>query len=299
MIKIVSGHSYPTGSTVALVNFCNQLNSRGYTCVLYGPDNWHMDKCRSGALADFKPKSGDIILVHNIGLMSLSDLNNLGSIIVETTKDRVLRMLRSLVTGCFSPRVPGGLRLFLTFPGSSQSFAAPLRYSLFRKHYASEAQPNFQKIKCPNFACANFIADLKYSEHKPHRVAGIIGSIRKENNIETAIEKALRDGMERVILYGYLVDPIYFYEKIVPLTRKCPGKIKFAGFMDDQQKMYDSISDVYSAASKPWSMTMKECALTNTRYHGPDDTASDSLTNDQIFLVWKDELQLKQPVVNQ
>lgn len=294
MIKIISGHSYPVGSTVALVNFCNQLNSRGYACVFYGPDNWHTDKCKSGTLTEFKPENGDIVIVHNIGLLSFSDLYISNSITLEATRNCLPRMLRSIVSGLFSSTTLNNLKLFLTFPGNDQEAKLFLRYSLFRKiHFVSEAQRNFKKTKHPKFVCPDFLVDLKHSKHKPDRTAGIIGSIRKEKNIEAAIEKALHDGMETIILYGYLADPIYYYEKIVPLTRAHPGKIKFAGFMDDQQRMYDSVSDVYSSVSKPWSMTIRECIMTNTEYHGPEATISDSPTNDQIFQVWKDELELQ------
>ena len=98
--------------------------------------------------------------------------------------------------------------------------------------------------------------------------------------------------MDTVIIYGYLLDPVYYYRKIEPLTQTYPGRIKYAGFIDDKQKMYDSLSDVYCTAAKPWNLVKRECRLTNTRYHGPDPYTGQSMTDDQIFLVWKDQLGL-------
>jgi hypothetical protein len=294
MVKIISGYSHAAGATVALVNLCNQLNSRGVGCILYGPDNWHLDKCKSGALADFKPEDGDTVLVHHIGLLSLSDLYNLNSIIAETKKDHTLRRLKNLVPGGSASASPRGLKLYLTFPDEGLP-GVPVRRALFRKiHFASEAQRNFRNTSHAKFVCPNLLPDLKPSKSKPARTAGVVGSIGPENNVGAAIEMAMRDGMETAILYGYLADPIYFYGEVIPLTKKYPGRIKFAGFMDDQQKMYDSVSDVYSAVAKPWSMTMRECALTGTRYHGPDADVKDGLSNDSIFRIWEDELDLKQ-----
>jgi hypothetical protein len=124
-------------------------------------------------------------------------------------------------------------------------------------------------------------------------VAGIIGSIKRQSNIEQCIEQAIHDGMKTVIIFGYMADPIYYYEKIMPLTLKYAGQVKYAGFVDDKQKMYDAVSDVYSSANKPWSLISQECAMTDTKYHVPGTNAADQwLTKDQIFEIWKKELAL-------
>ena len=160
-------------------------------------------------------------------------------------------------------------------------------------HYSCNALRTTGKIKRPGFVCPRFVNDLKGSEHKPHKVAGVIGSVRKENDTVVSIEKALSDGMEKVVIYGYLFDPTYFYDQIEPLAKKYPGKIKFAGFVDDQQYMYDSISHVYCSADKPWSRLKQECLATNTIYSGPE-TLSDNImvTNDEILGMWAQALEL-------
>lgn len=293
MIKIASSHSHPAGSTVALVNLCNQLNSRGYSSVLYGPDNWHVGKCASGLLRDFKPEAGDIVILHNIDLKSLSELNNLSLILSGKGRRNLLHGLGRVISSRFSPSSPPDkFKLFLTCQEENAGCGIAMRHSLFNKiHFVSAAQKGFN-TKCHKFVCPNFLTYLSPSEGKPEKMAGIIGSIDRKNDTKAIIEKALQDGMETVILYGYLADPIYYYSAIAPLVKLHRGKIKFAGFVEDQQKMYDSISDAYVAVSRPWSMVRHECAITQTRFHGPETQVDTNISNDQIFEVWKRELEL-------
>lgn len=292
MIKIVSGHSYPVGSTVALANLCNQLNSRGYASIFYGPDNWHIDKCASGTLENFKPGSGDIIILHDIELWSVAELSALGSTAPGTGQNCSWRAWARRVLGCLAPASPPEqFKLVLTCQKDDACREMTVRHALFHKiHFISEAQKSFRATKYPKFVCPNFTAELPPSNSKPEKTAGVIGTISQENGTEAAIVKALQEGMDTVILYGYLADPIYYYSKIEPLIRAHPGKIKFAGFVDDQQKMYDSVSDVYTGRAS--CSVRRECAMTHTRYHGPEVDADVNMTNDQIFEVWKKELGL-------
>jgi hypothetical protein len=293
MIKIVSGFSFPAGSMIALVNLCNQFNERGYDCVLFGPDNWHLDKCRSAKLSDFYPEDGDIIIAHHIELFSSGELYKIQDKIDQMRKKTRLTLFKDIILKNIPSGKLTGIKLFLTCQENELFPLRRLKYSLFDKiHYADSSQVGYHKISRSYFICPNFGARLTPSKLKPEKVAGIIGSIRQESQIESSVKKAFADGMDAVILYGYLSNPIYYYSRIQPLTKKYPGRIKYAGFIDDKQKMYDSISDVYRAAAKPWSLVKRECRLTNTRYHGPDAYTGETMTDDQMFAVWKNELGL-------
>lgn len=294
MIKIVSGHSYPSGPTLALVNLCNQFNSRGYACVFYGPDNWHADKCKSGKLADFIPAAGDIIILNDIALLSIDDLTNINALVEGSERGRLQKILREITLKFLPAKKPCSYKLFLTCLSDDGLLLSSVRLSLFQKiHFASGAIKGYSRADGEKFIAQSFSSGLRISEHKPEKIAGVIGSIKRQNNVAEAIEKALLDGMESVIIFGYMRDPVYYYDKIAPLAIKHRGQIKYAGFMDDRQKMYDAVSDVYSSASKPWSVVRQECAMTGTRFHAPETASADGrMTNDQIFEIWKNELAL-------
>lgn len=291
MIKIVTGSSVPVGSTVALVSLCNRLNAGGCECALFGPDHWHLDKCKSGTLAEFRPERGDVVIVHDIGLLSASDLRDLTATIKESRSNRWQDILRRAARRCFgSAKKPDDFTLVLTCQGDG-SVARQTTLSLFHKiHCLSDAQQIPSKAKLPVFVCPNLVDDVKKSASKPAKVAGVVGTIQRENQLELSIKQAFQDGMETVILYGHLADPIYYFNEVKPVVEQYPGRVKFAGFVDDRQKLYDSVSDVYCSASKPWSTVKLESRLTNTRFHGPDSPGAEAMSNDRILGVWIEAL---------
>ncbi len=291
MIRIVSGSSIPVGSTVALATLCNQLNSRGRECVFYGPDRWHMDQCRSAFLSDFELKGGDTVIVHGIKLFSASDLHAPKPARAPLRDDAWPETLRDIARKWRGDsRKPDGIGIVATWQGDEPFRLKRTRYAIFDKiHYVGADQPAREGVKHPHFICPNFVDGLAGSDHKPCRVAGIVGSIRPENRTELSVERAIRDDMETVILFGYLADPVYYYGAIEPLAKKYRGRIKFAGFVDGKQKLYDSVSDVYRAVARPWDTVRRECELTNTRFHGPDP-GGESMDNGSIFDIWKKEI---------
>ncbi len=262
--------------------------------MLFGPDNWHLDKCSSGTLDAFRPEQGDLVIVNDLRLFSVSDFYNLDRLVEESPLSLLSRRLVSLFAPLSTFSKPHGIRFFLTCQGDDPRHGNLSRPSLFQKiHYLSDAHQYCANIQHRTFVCPNFVEKLERSGSKPLNIAAVIGSIRAENRIDISLRNALSNGMETVLIYGYLADPIYYYDRIVPLTEKYPGRIKFAGFMDDKQKMYDSVSDVYSSVRRPWGMVRRECALTGTIFHGPDElTTCCHMTNDQIFEVWKNELEI-------
>jgi hypothetical protein len=67
-IKIISGYSEKGGSTTAFINLTNELNKRGYNCTFYGPHKWHLSKCNSDLLSNFKFETDDRVICHYINL---------------------------------------------------------------------------------------------------------------------------------------------------------------------------------------------------------------------------------------
>lgn len=282
---------------MALVNLCNQFNSRGYACTLYGPDAWHADKCKSGKLSEFSLETGDIIIVNNVAGWHIGNLMNLSPLAKKNRRKQLLRSLQIFFIKFLPSIKSSNYKLILTCQENKGTPSLLARISRFNKiHFAGRANSAIGRcfrIAYPTFAAPNFLNDLNIIERRSTKIAAVIGDIEKENKIEMAIEQALMDDMETVIIFGAMKDPEYYYEKIVPITKKYSGKIKYAGFVDDRQKMYASVSHVYSAVKKPCGLVCQECAMTNTMFHAPDSSDDDCrMTNDQIFEIWKHELAI-------
>ena len=295
MIKIISGFSIPVGPSIGFVNLCNQLNRRGIDCTFYGPDRWHLNKCKAADISSFHPEPGDIIIVHHVRLLSLADLFKVQDTIQQSRK-KTSRNLFADILGRYIPRAakPNGLKLILSCQDNALFPIRNLNRALFDGIHCSHAsQVRYHKITRNHFVIPSFVNPLLPTAHKPEGVAGVLGSIRRENKTHVSIERALRDGCEKVILFGYLKDPLYYYAKIRPLTKTYGGRIQFAGFIDDRQEVYDSISDVYCAEYRPWSPIRQECEMTRTRFHGSHrDEEDEPMSHVRIFEMWKKELGL-------
>jgi hypothetical protein len=297
MIKIISGHSYPSASTLALVNLCIQFNSRGYACILYGPDGWHADKCRSAKLSEFSPESGDIVIVNNVAGWPIGNLLNISPLVKKNRRKQFLRTMGVALIKFLPSLKSSNYKLILTCHEGNALPSLLTRISRFNKIHFTGRSGNMIdrcfRMVYPVFIAPNFSSELNKLESRSTKIAGVIGDIVKENKIEFAIEQALLDGMETVIMFGAMKDPEYYYDKITPLTKKYSGKIKYAGFIDDRQKMYGTVSHAYSAVKKPWDLVGHECAMTNTQFHAPGLPNDDCrMTNDQIFEIWKHELAI-------
>jgi hypothetical protein len=74
--------------------------------------------------------------------------------------------------------------------------------------------------------------------------------------------------METLIIFACMDDAEWYYSTIEPIIKNYPDKIIYAGFLQNRQKIYDSISDVYDLSASNISAIIKnECKLTGTIYH--------------------------------
>ena len=81
MIKIITGYSERGGSTVAFINLTNELNKRGYDCILYGPHHWHLDKCKSDLIKNLKFDITDRVISH---VLKLDNRPNVKKIVLSS-----------------------------------------------------------------------------------------------------------------------------------------------------------------------------------------------------------------------
>lgn len=262
-IKILTGWSHIGGSTTALINLTNLFNKAGYSAVLCGPHNYHVGKCESNYLKNVRIRPDDIVIAH------------------------FLPHLKS------KPKVK---KLVLTVHEKEMMKLKNISHNIYDKiHFLNKEQYQWHGVDCPHFICGNPHEDLKKSEIKPEKIAGVIGSIDKNKQTHVSIERALKDGMNEINLYGNIHDQDYFQVFVQPLIKKHPNKIKLIGYVDDKQNMYNSVSDVYlSSQSENASLVADECILTGVKFHGNDNiiVPKKILTNDQVLKKWVKELGL-------
>lgn len=262
-VKIVTGWSKPGGSTIAHINLCNMFNSSGIDCTLYGPHEWHLDKCQARIHDHFKEEQGDVIISHFCTL----------------NPKRLEYYECKHILSCHETDL---------FPLRRMDLET---YDVI--HYVSNHQKKWHSVNHPSVIIPNIIADLKPSPLGTG-ACGIIGSIDSGKQPHLSIERALWDGWEKIYLFGLLNDPNYAREYIEPLIEKHTDKIHYQGHVDDKQKMYNSIDAVYhSSKRETFNYVKAECERTGVSYRGLDTAETDAIYMEEkeILELWKNILQ--------
>ena len=264
MIKIITGHSDGGGSTIAHINLTNLLNANGYDCILYGRDKWHLDKCKSGLLTDVQIYDDDIIIVHFLPIHQR----------------------------------PVCKKFILSLHEKHLYPIKHMNYKAFDKiHYIRESQRKWHDLDHPYFECM-YIQNKLLSNKKTCKgeVAGIIGSMDPNKQIHLSIQRALDEGFKDIKLFGKIVIDNYYINEVLPLINKYPDIIKRPIFAEDKQEMYDQITDVFHTSKlEVCPYIQGECMLTNTNFHGNDQTEEEYniLSDDEILKIWVKELELE------
>ena len=256
-IKIVSGWSNPGGSTTANVNLCNLFNEKGLDCTFYGPHEWHLDKCKSGSLPDADIGREDIVIVHFMPISVRPPLKKL----ILAVHEKGLQPLKHYKN----------LDLF--------DFV----------HFINNEQRKWHSVDSPFEVIPNVYDSLVKGTkvEGSEEVAGVIGSFDFNKNTHVSIHRALGDGYKKVLLYGKIVDEDYYQQKVVPMLG---DNVIHAGFVEDKQGMYDSISSAYlSSDSEVDPYVRGECALTGTKFYGNENTNYGQLpwSKNRVFKKWK------------
>jgi hypothetical protein len=168
-----------------------------------------------------------------------------------------------------------------------------LNFKIFDKiHFVSDHQRQFHNVDHPYFIIPNILDNLRFNKKPNGKIAGIIGSIDKNKQVHISIENALRDGCEKVFIYGAITDFEYWNENIVHLIDG--NRVIYKGYVEDKQKIYDSITDVYHSSNfETWGYIKGECKLTNTVYHGNKSTDGYwEMSKEDILKSWLEELLL-------
>jgi hypothetical protein len=257
VLKILSGHSSYGGSTTAFINLTNLFNKNGIECKFYGPHEWHLNKCNSGRLNSLDISKDDTIIVHYLNIPNKLNCKKMILSIHEYTK-------------IFNTK-----NINLTIFDSVQCVSEKVR--------AEQQLPETSHI------ITNVVDDLIPNKKNNKKFAGVIGTIHPIKNIHISIERALKDKMDKIIIFGNVGDEQYYNKKIIPYLKAYPNKIKHVGYVENKQEMYDTITDVYhSSEFETWGYIKAECGLTNTNYHGNDKTDGVLyMSNEEILTEWK------------
>ena len=253
-IKIITGFSEKGGSTFAFINLTNQLNDAGIDCTLYGPHKWHLDKCKSDLLINFRFEPNDNIVSHFLNLGARPDV-------------------KRIILSCHEKD------LFKVWE-VQQHWDEVVFINETHREYHNQYKGDYTII--PNLT-QNL---LKSDKSGVEKIAGIIGSFDYNKQTHVSIQRALNDGCEKVYLFGE-PNTDYFNQYVRPL---CNDKVIVVGFMDDKQKMYDMIGKVYSSSlSEVASLVKDECILTGTEFVGTNSTSHENIYwgNEKIINEWK------------
>jgi hypothetical protein len=262
MIKIFTGWSEKGGSTFAFIALTNALNKSGYDTTLYGPHNWHLDKCKSGIL------TSDVF----------SDINE---------KD-------NLICHFFSPNSrPNARKVILSCHEKNLFKVGQITQYWDEAVFLNEKHREYHKDYTGKFTIIpNLKEELKPSDKTGlDKVAGIIGSFDENKQVHVSIIRALKDGCDKVLLFGTRTSP-YYENFIKPLLS---DRVIEMGFVSDKQSIYDMIGRVYhSSISEVATLVKDECFATGTQFFGNEATDSpvSLLTNEEIINQWVKLLEL-------
>jgi len=255
-IKILTGWGHPGGSTFAHINLCNVLNEGGLDCTLYSPHQWHHGKCKSGSFNDIKLSEDDIIIYHFLNIWK--------------ERPPVKKLILSLHEKELYPLKEKPTEIFDAI------------------HFLNEDQKDWHGYEGANhFFCPNAHEELKKFEGVKSRTAGIIGNIDPNKNVHTSIERALKDGHDKIRIFGTINDHNYYNQQIKPFMTG-DDIVKYVGFAE-KQNIYDLVTDVYhSSTSENASFIVDECTMTGVTLHGNDQTKEQPIIpNEDIFEIWK------------
>lgn len=262
MIKIISGWSEKGGSTFAFVRLTNALNEAGYETIFYGPHDWHMDKCKSDKLANFKPNKDDIVIAHFLRLPNKLNVKKTILCCHEKNLFEVAQVQKYWDIAVFLNK----------------------KQQMYHKGYFGryEIIPNLKEV------LVNKDKDVDVE-----KIAGVIGSIDENKQTHISIQRALSSGYDKVILFGTINDRSYYDAYVKPLIDG--DTVIEYGFISDKQKMYDMIGATFmSSKSEVASLVKDECESTGTKFFGNDATIHDGeiLSNEEIIEKWVKLLEL-------
>jgi hypothetical protein len=256
-VKILSGWSNPGGSTHHHISLTNLLNSKGVNCTFYGPQEYHLDKCRSKMIDKISITPDDILISHFLSVPNDT----------PTWRQHIL--------SCHETNL---------FPLKE--------YDLKGYHtiqYVSELQKDWHGIDHPSVIIPPMVPTVEWKSPENNR-AGVIGSIDSHKRPHLSIQAALDDGYEKVFLFGDITDLQYYNAEVNPYVER--GEAVLLGHESDREALYGKIEAVYhSSLRETYGLVEAECKLAGIPFRGESNNQP-ILTKDEIWERWESCLDL-------
>lgn len=238
------------------------FNRHGHDAVFYGPQEYHLDKCKGEPSAALVLRGDDILIGHYLEL-------------------REHPLCRSAILSCHEKEA---------FPLRHKSVAG---YDAVR--FVSESQRNWQQYPGKSVVIPDNVCELQQVQitEDNRNTAGIIGTILPAKQTHISVSRALEDGVRVVRIYGSIGDRNYFDRMVKPLLS---DRVIHQGHLDDKQAMYNSISCVYhSSASETFGLVKAECLKAGIPFCGTAecDISIDVLPDSTLFKLWNELLLLE------
>ena len=254
-VHVVTGWSGIGGSTEILINLTNTLNKAGIFATMYGSQPYFLGKCKSAMMNLFTFDKNDVLIFH-------------------FCKPAIKLKPKKIILALHE-------KALFQISNMEQFWDVCVFSNQKHRDYHCGYRGAFEII--PNLK-ENFKPTDKTGLEK---VAGIIGSVDANKQQHVSIERALKEGMEKIFIFGSISDKDYFDNKVYPLLDG--EKVIYVGYENNKQKIYSQIGCVFhSSLSECASLVVDECFSTNTKFYGlPSCTHEVSkLSNKEIINKW-------------
>lgn len=241
-VKIICNSTLPSRNTEYFIELTNLFNETSVGCTLYGPDEWHIDQCNGKNISEFSLTKGDIIIVNGIKIKSRHEFLNVNSMFFsngQKTSHKIRKALSNFIKKIVCTKTIRSCWFILdslTVPVDNDSCTLYDKVHV-RKTVCKDL--GGQYFCCPQTIC---VPKLVIKNTNKHDVS-IIQDIVPGNNIESLIEYSMANYPgNNIILYGAIVDPVYFYSNIVPLL-EANKMLKYAGYTP-MQNIYEKHGNI-------------------------------------------------------
>jgi len=235
VVNIYSAIGCEGGSTAFFRDLTNKLNENGYDATFFSPQK--QTCCKSEVMSDRinLNQEDNIVISHMLPVMSRVHAKKL----ILSTHEMEMGEIKEYY------------------------------HDFDLIHYVSDHQKEWHNIDHPSVVIPPFVDKLEPNYVEGRNTAGIIGHLHKHKQIHLAVEMALKDKCDQVLIFGGMGSYTYFNKHIWPLLDG--EKVRYCGPQYNKQKMMDSFDVLYSASkSETYSLVISESMFAGKKIVVPD-----------------------------